>query len=55
MHTAQDDPAGREAWVGEGLMPPGSTGRVARADVAALIVACIEGQARWGRALTVSS
>jgi hypothetical protein len=44
----------RAAWVGEGLAPPGSAGRVDRADVAALLVACLEGQRRWGRALTIT-
>jgi nucleoside-diphosphate-sugar epimerase len=44
----------RRPWIGEGLMPPGSGGWVARSDVGALIVACLEGQARWGRALTIS-
>ncbi|GBF93789.1 hypothetical protein Rsub_06121 [Raphidocelis subcapitata] len=46
--------AARQPWIGEGLMPPGSGGWVARGDVAALIVACLEGQARWGRALTIT-
>lgn len=36
-------------------MPPGSRGQVDRADVAALIVTCVEGGQQWGRLLTVSA
>ena len=51
----QDGPVGRPTWIGEGAMPPGSKVQVDRADVAALIVACLEGHQRWGRRVTITA